>query len=515
MFHCLLFNLYKSSSGYLSRSAGVHRIANHLREQGWDSEVIDFAQYWTYEQLIQLVDARVTKNTKFIGFSHMFQLSPWHNWPKHIEELCAYVKQTHPDIIIITGSQNNPNFYSKHIDYSVTGYGEYALDALLKYKFSNGPRPVFDLNRGLSGQQLIHGLDSYPAHPMREPSLTYEDRDFIYPGEWSTIEFSRGCKFSCSFCNFPVLGVKGDYTRSAEGFRNQMMINYDRFGIENYIVSDETFNDSTEKIAKFADVVETLPWKPYFTGFLRADLLVSRPRDKEELLRMGFLGHFYGIETFNHDTGKIIGKGMNPDKLQQGLLDVKKYLSENSNDAYRAVISIIYGLPLETKETLKKTEEWLLKNWIDQVVIAWGLDLSDNDLGVNHSKLSMNYAKYGYRKKEGPYDYRKFPTTFHTTPSKAYLLEGQEEEKNQLVNWENDHMDLYYATAGAAKFRQNFLKLGGFGLGNILVNRNTGMSATIRERLDMGQMEAAFPGDHAYTDYEKFAQNYINKKLSI
>ena len=77
------------------------------------------------------------------------------------------------------------------------------------------------------------------------------------------------------------------------------------------------------------DVVETLPWKPYFTGFLRADLLVSRPKDKEELLRMGFLGHFYGIETFNHDTGKIIGKGMNPDKLQQGLIDVRKYLSEN------------------------------------------------------------------------------------------------------------------------------------------------------------------------------------------
>jgi len=511
MYHCLLFNVHRPTTGNWERSAGVHRIANHLREQGWDAEVIDFASAWSYAQLEALAKSRITTNTKFFGFSHMFQTgSPVRNWPIAIEKLCAYIKQTYPDIIIITGSQHKPNFMSDHIDYSITGYGEYGLDALLKYKFSNGPRPKFDLIKGASGQKMIHSLESYPAHPMREPTVIYEDRDFIYPGEWGSIEFSRGCKFSCSFCNFPVLGVKGDYTRSAEGFRNNIMTNYDKFGIKNYMVSDETFNDSTEKITKFADVVEKLPWRPYFTGFLRADLLVSRAKEKEELLRMGFLGHFYGIETFNHATGKIIGKGMHPEKLQQGLLDVKKYLSENSNDTYRGQISIIYGLPLETKQSLKQTEYWLLNNWHTESLITWGLDLTDNDIGTSHSKLSLNYGKYGYRKVSGPYSFKQFKQSFYSTPGENVKRDNDDKE-DDVVNWENDHMNLVYAMENARNFKYNFKLIGGFQLGQIFINKNTGETATIEERLKLGGTDI----DGAYTDFPKFITNYVNKKLSI
>lgn len=513
MYHCLLFNLHKPhTDNSWARTSGIHRIANHLREQGWDAEVIDFAIAWSFSQLEELAKSRITSNTKFIGFSHMFQMGKsLKNWPASIEKFCAYIKQTYPDIVIITGSQHNPNFISDKVDYSVTGYGEHALDALLKYKFSNGPRPKFNLIKGLAGQKLIHALESYPAHPMREPTLIYEDRDFIFPGEWSTIEFSRGCKFSCSFCNFPVLGVKGDYTRTAEGFRNHIMTNYDRFGIENYMVSDETFNDSTEKITKFADVVETLPWKPYFTGFLRADLLVSRPKDKEELLRMGFLGHFYGIESFNHATGKIIGKGMDPSRLQQGLIDVKKYLLENSNNTYRGMISIIYGLPLETKESLCQTEEWLLANWRDQSLISWGLDLTDNDMGASHSKLSLNYSKYGYKKIEGPYDFKRYTQSFYSTPGNVTITEDEDGDKDDVINWKNENMDLSYAMDKARIIKNKFPLNGGFQIGNLLINKNTNKSATIEERLSITSNQAGWN----YTDFTKFISNYIDKKLSL
>jgi hypothetical protein len=48
---------------------------------------------------------------------------------------------------------------------------------------------------------------------------------------------------------------------------------------------------------------------------------VSRPNDREELLRMNFLGHWYGLETLDKTAGKAIGKGMDPDRLKQGILD--------------------------------------------------------------------------------------------------------------------------------------------------------------------------------------------------
>ena len=36
----------------IKRAPGAHRIATHLREQGYDIEVIDFWPAWTYEQLL-------------------------------------------------------------------------------------------------------------------------------------------------------------------------------------------------------------------------------------------------------------------------------------------------------------------------------------------------------------------------------------------------------------------------------------------------------------------------------
>ena len=69
-----------------------------------------------------------------------------------------------------------------------------------------------------------------------------------------------------------------------------------------------------EKITKFADVVEKLDFVPWFSAYIRADLLIARPRDREELLRMNLTGHYYGIETFNRESGKIIGKGYDTEK---------------------------------------------------------------------------------------------------------------------------------------------------------------------------------------------------------
>ena len=143
MHHCLIFNLTTREK---TRSAGAHRIATHLREQGWDCEVIDFAMFWTLEELRELCRSRITSKTKFIGFSQIFQLPD--SWNDKIETFCGWLKQTYPDLFLVSGSQQKPIFYSDYIEYSVSGYGEYALDALLKYKVENGPRPQFDLISG-------------------------------------------------------------------------------------------------------------------------------------------------------------------------------------------------------------------------------------------------------------------------------------------------------------------------------------------------------------------------------
>ena len=498
MNHCLLFAVNNVSA---DRTGGVHRLATHLRMQGWDCEVIDFIMYWSPEELLQLVQSRVRSNTKFIGLSYLW------NRAQSVDNLSialTWVKKYYPDVVLISGAQSQLVDYT-YSDYHIYGYGEYAIDALLKWKFSNGPRPRFDLNSNNPGK-VINAIRDYPAYPMKHAIIKYENRDFIVPGEWGRIEFSRGCIFSCKFCNFPILGVKEDYTRDAKSAREQMMDAYDRFGIENYLITDETFNDKTEKITRVADVVETLPWKPYFSGFVRADLLINRPRDREELLRMGMLGHFYGIETFNPETAKFINKGS----------DIKNYFQVNSNKLYRANISLIAGLPYETMESLEDTYQWIKSNWMDQVTCVGPLEMLRTD-DPRKSNLSEEFKQHGYEEIEALISPKLTIDFSRNNKSSNDMIVLAQTGTNPPYAWKNPNMDIFQAWDWCNKVDNlykagniNLAKIEGYLLSRILCN-DKGVPLSIREKLKLVEHTSK----EYYTNFYIFMQHYKNKKLSI
>lgn len=485
MFHSLIFNL-GSRTSIRGRTAGAYRIATELRSQGWDVEVVDFFYFWTLEELKLLAESRITQNTKFIGFSHIFT-----EWPQLAEDFCAWIKQTYPSIKIIFGSNSYQDLNSKYIDYYCAGYGEVGLTALLSWLFSNGKRPLIT---PIDRNKVVSGRDNYLAAPWRNPIIIYEDRDFLMPFEWLGVEFSRGCKFKCAYCNYPILGVKGDWTRDADNFELQMKDVYDRFGNNRYIISDETFNDSTEKITKFADVVEKLDIDLFFKAYIRADLLISRPADREELIRMGVKGHFYGVESFNHRTAKVIGKGMHPEKMKQGLLDVKEYFTTHSDRRYRGTVALIAGLPYESEESIADGYNWLVKNWSDQSVMLNPLDIYRSPDINNSALIERNFEKYGYREMAVTDD----QTALAGMNGPAFVKD--------VVIWENDYTNYYQVRKFIAELGKdtytNFYAFS-FNLSNDLSGKGLDYSLSIKGNV------LNEPGQLA------FARQYINKKLNI
>ena len=230
-----MFNVTQDAS--LSRPLGGHRIAHYLREQGWDIEVVDWANWWSLEQLQDFFRSRYNKDVVFAGFGHLYSI-----WSDTMEQFGWWIKKNYPNVTLISGSSVNPMFTSSCIDYYVQGFGEHAIVNLLKYIAGNGPTPVFEM---LGSRKVIPAIEHYPAFPMKSLMVKYEDRDFVESDEWLTVELARGCKFKCAFCQFPVLGVKGDTSRDAVDFEIQLKDAYDRFGVSSYIIADETFNDRT------------------------------------------------------------------------------------------------------------------------------------------------------------------------------------------------------------------------------------------------------------------------------
>lgn len=426
------------NKAYLRRTLGSYRIATYLRERGWDIEVLDFITGWNLEQLQEFTRSRVNDKTVFIGFGATFPV-----WSDTLADYFKWVKETYPHIKVIAGGQVS-NMFKIEADWYVDGYGERALEELLKHITGQG-KVKYQL--GINGRKVIKANLDYPSYPMKSLRVRYEDRDFIRQDETLVVEIGRGCRFKCSFCNFPILGVKDDHTRDAEDYYEELLENYERFGVTRYLVADETVNDYTEKLQKFAAVTKKLPFRPQMVCYARADLLVSRPEDWDLMIEMGLIGHHYGIESVNPKTLKAIGKGMDPNKLLPKLLDAKTYFKKHS--PYKGQISLIAGLPYDTEKTLREGLDWCKENWRTEAVVFSPLYIPKATGGDNASELTSDWAKYGYREtKEDLYPvidkyFRGLPTQWGV---------GEALANNTGLSWENDEWNVAKATQLVAEF---------------------------------------------------------------
>lgn len=370
--------------GQYGRSGGSHKIASHLRETGeWDVEVVDFWDAFSFKDMVELLDQRITKDTVFVGFSLPFTARHQKQINMH-----KYIKHNYPWVATVAGGMTFAAISLCEVDYYVIGRGEYGMEQLCK-RLTNSGESV-RLKKMYTGKgdnvkeyKIVDCREDYPAEPKPRVKVSFEERDYITPDETLTIELSRGCRFQCAFCDYYPLGVKGDWTRDRDDFESEMRENYDRWGVTNYLLTDETINDRTEKIEKFGAVVKDLPFKPRFAGYMRSDLLLSRgQREIDALLEMGVMGHWYGVESLNHQSAKSIGKGMASERVKEGLLELDKIFTVN--------MSFILGLPYETLESMKDTQRWVDENFSHRYVNMYPLELGRDANGIDiASKLDV------------------------------------------------------------------------------------------------------------------------------
>lgn len=498
MHHSILFNIH---SLHNTRPVGPYRVATELRNNGWNVDVVEWTSRWTDEQLQEFCRKKITNNTVFVGFAYFFTF-----WDTKFDNLILWIRKNYPNVKVIAGGQARPlKDIAAPIDYYIFGYGEHAVLELAR-SFTGNTRPEFlKLHQGWleKGKRVIDAIHSYPAYPLKNLTVTYTKEDYLESWEWPTIEFSRGCKFKCAYCNFPVLGVKGDYTRDAKDFYNHARVLYDDYGIEHFYVADETFNDRTEKIIKFADVAEKLPFKPFMTAYVRADLLVSRPGDKEHLARLGILGHYYGIETFDRNASKLIGKGMDPEKLKAGLIDIKKYFHTHGQNRYRGLIALIVGLPTETQESVLNSYQWLRDNWQGEGVETYPLEIPTNEFEDKLSAIGQDWKKWGYEDNKSTFD----NTDKDIDDRKVNALQA-----TGSLNWKNEQMDYDTAKKIAHGFYEKYMPEKWVHLNPYTLDYITLRGSTLDEALAFNTND--FYNDNLRKYSEPMTQRYIEKKLN-
>ena len=410
-----------SRPGIFLRGIGPYSLATTLRGKGYDVEIIDFISGINYNNFILLCKKYLSESTKVVGISTTWMSMPgkftsdlkssydkkkqqqnagfydpedhatyydsfsWALTSQMHERFVEIIRNYAPNAKLILGGGRALDFDdNRSFDHIVLGYAETELLDLLEGK--ELPRLV---NHDIKAEN--------GCFDFSQSQTIYSPNDFLLDNETIPIEIGRGCVFKCKYCSFPLIGKKKlSYMKDPEILYQEFMRNKELYNIDRYIISDDTFNDSTEKLEILASVIERLPFQPHFWCFARVDIIAVRPEQALLLQKIGVREVQFGIESFNPLTARVVGKGMAPEKKKETLYRLKELWGDNIH----IKCSFIIGLPYETTDTINEHFNWMNSDDcpIDMIGInPFFLSMPDD---LQHlrwvSDLDKNFEKYGY-----------------------------------------------------------------------------------------------------------------------
>lgn len=390
---------------------GPYKCAHVLRKQGYTCLVVNHLSEYTEAELKELIDLAVSDQTLLVGVSSTFlrdvqiERTPGKPTPRYPEigmktvfpqgkqfedTILAYIRNKNSKIkFVVGGVKVSLQYANKNIDYVCIGYSENSIVNLADHIAKGTP-----LAKSFKNTFGVTIIDDREA---KEYDFANEDMKWlptdIVNHKTLPIEIGRGCIFKCKFCSFPLMGKKSlDHIKRSDILYEELKYNYEQYGVTNYMLGDDTFNDHPEKLRMILDAVSKLDFQPKFWGYHRLDLLCTRPETIPMLYDIGVRSMYFGIETLHPDAGRAIGKAY--DRTKQ----IK--MIEHLRTQYPDITlhgSFIIGLPGESKESILQTHKQLLDQTIP--LNSWrynGLLIAEPDSASFDSEFTKNYSEYGY-----------------------------------------------------------------------------------------------------------------------
>jgi radical SAM superfamily enzyme YgiQ (UPF0313 family) len=390
-----------------SKFAGPHRLATELRQNHIPTKVLYGLGYFSARELLELISSFITERTLLIGFSTTFLISyspraatldRLHTGNRYIADLefiLNSIKALHPKIRIVLGGPSARNILTdlSNVDLLVEGYADtWIVDYVLALKAKGWqPEPLTHKNVPL----ILNPKNS--GFHFRSSKITFTMEDGMIPGETLPLEVSRGCIFNCKFCSYPLRNKSindPSLLKDSALLEEELLRNFDQFQITNYLILDDTFNDSMEKLRKLHGVFTKLPFRIKFAAYIRPDLLYTHPESISLLYEIGIKGAFFGVESLDKKARRMALKGFDSDLLLKTLEQVNREWP----DVFKTS-SFIYGLPGETPKTME--------NWTDDIIFGSGIfekhDLIFTALYLKEkgsafiSDFDQELEKYDYR----------------------------------------------------------------------------------------------------------------------
>ena len=396
----------------VQRTLGAYRVASALIQSGYSVQVIDYIQYMSSDELVNALSKHLGKETIWVGYSSTFfglnlgsfghKKSEYTDMFKlyttnmdNMDIVYDYIKKNSNAKIVFGGSKVLGQKVDPRVDYYMLGYSD--VSSVYLSDFLSGK------TNHLEGTSILpNGSTLVDSSKFEEPKMDNIKTDWghdsflLLPKEPVSLEFARGCIFKCKFCNYPLLGKKkGTYIRDMEEVRDELVKLWETKQTDSFYITDDTFNDDNDKMEEFHKLFTSLPFKPKFAAFLRIDLLDKFPHQADLLAEAGLIGAFFGVESFNHKSARVIGKGLHPDKVKKRL----SWLKDKWKGTTNISAGLILGLPYDDDAYFNELYDYITSDDypIDQTSFS-PLWIKDPKQGVDpySSEFTLKPEIYGY-----------------------------------------------------------------------------------------------------------------------
>lgn len=224
----------------------------------------------------------------------------------------------------------------KEVDCIIQGEAEKTLERIIKGEAEA---------KGIHKQDFFMDLDKLPL-PVHDliPTKKYISA-FIRKFPYTTIETSRGCPFSCTYCNAFLSSGKKPRFRSVKNIIKELKF-VKSLGIKGFYLNDETFTLDKERLKKLMKAMIKEKFNFGWACNARTDTV-----DKEILDLMKKAGCtciFYGVESGNQ---KIIDYYKKNIKLEDAL----KAFKLTKKAGIETMAHFILGAPEESLDTINDT----------------------------------------------------------------------------------------------------------------------------------------------------------------
>lgn len=277
-------------------------------------------------------------------------------------KIASEIRKNLPQVFLIAGGPSatvEPQKYLSYFNVVLSGEGEITFRSVIEQL--NAGLEVSDVYDGIvvdeckisqAGHPDLDRLP-FPAYHCLQPELKYYSKKArIVKPIMAPILTSRGCPYSCAFCDKSVHGVNFR-PRTAKSVLNEIKWLYEEYGVRQIDILDDNFTFDIQRAENILDGISDIGKIAInCQNGLRAD------RVNERLVRkMKSAGVFkvgFGIESGNNKTIHALNKYLD-------LEVVKRSIEMFRKERITVHGFFIIGLPLENEEDIQNTINYAME----------------------------------------------------------------------------------------------------------------------------------------------------------